>query len=149
MQTRLATPDDHEALAALYAMVQEAHASAYPHLFKYNRLTRAGLAEILQSGRQIIVAERNGRIAAYVMIEVLDQPADFEHQAHKALLIHNMAVNGGGDADALFNAAYAFAKERGIQDIQLDAWSFNSGVERWVKSLGYKPLRTRFTMNLK
>lgn len=150
MNTRFATADDYEALAPLYAIVQESHASAYPQLFKYERLTRAGLDSILRSGRQFLVAEQNGRIVGYVMIEVLNQSEDFEHVAHKALLIHNMAMNGGANtADVLLKAAYEYAGAFNIQDIQLEAWAFNSGVERWVKSMGYKPLRTRFTMTLK
>jgi L-amino acid N-acyltransferase YncA len=147
MNTRFATADDYESLAPLYAMVQEAHAAAYPHLFKYQRLTRAGLESILQSGRQFIVAEQNGRIVAYVLIEILNQAEDFEHQAHKALLIHNMAMSGG-DSGVLFDAAYGYARAQGITDIQLVAWAFNTGIDRWVKGLGYKPLRTRYTMKL-
>lgn len=150
MNTRFATADDYAALASLYAIVQESHAAAYPHLFHYQALTRAGLEAILQSGRQLIVAEQNGRIVGYVMIELLDQAEDFEHRAHQALLIHNMAMSGGANtADTLLNAAYGYAKTQGVTDIQLEAWSFNSGVERWVKGMGYKPLRTRYTLNVK
>lgn len=150
MQTRFATAEDHVALASLYAMVQDSHASAYPHMFKHNHLTREGLEELIASGLQFLVAEQNGRIVGYVLIQVLDQPDDFEHHAHKALLIHNMAMNGGSNtADVLLNAAYDYGRAQGISDVQLEVWAFNSGVERWVKSMGYRPLRTRYTMNLK
>ena len=150
MQTRLATADDHAALAPLYSIVQEAHASAYPHMFKHNQLTRAGLEALLQQGLQFLVAEQNGRMVGYVLIQILNQPDDFEQHAHKALLIHNMAMNGGANtADVLLNAAYDYGRAQGITEVQLEVWAFNSGVERWVKSMGYKSLRTRYTMNLK
>lgn len=150
MQTRFASADDYEALAPLYSIVQDSHASAYPHMFKHNRLTREGLEGLLKSGVQFLVAEQNGRIVGYVLIQVLDQPDDFEHQAHKSLLIHNMAMSGGANtADVLLNGAYDYARAQGIREVELEVWAFNSGVERWVKSMSYKPLRTRYSMNLK
>ncbi len=150
MQNRFATADDFESLAPLYSIVQDSHASAYPHMFKSNRLTHAALESMINAGRIFLVAEQNGRIVGYVLIEVLDQAEDFEHRAFKTLLIHNMAMSGGSNtADTLLNAAYDYARSLGIREIQLDAWAFNSGVERWVKGMGYKSLKTRYTMNLK
>lgn len=149
MQTRFATPDDHQALAPLYAMVQDAHANAHPHRFKTTGLDRAALEALLAQGMQFLLAEQHGRAVGCMLIEVLAQADDFEHVARKALLIHNMALTAGDAAQVMFDAAYAYARSLGIHEIELNVWAFNAPVERWVKSMGYKPLHTRFIMDLK
>jgi len=65
MQIRPATAQDYESIAALYPMVQDSHASAYPHLFKPTSkggFTRAAFESLLAQGKIFLIGIQNNHV---------------------------------------------------------------------------------------
>jgi len=152
MNVRLASADDADVFAGLYASVQTLHANAEPSIFKQPEpgvFTPRPVAEILaQAGSAIFIADDEGCPVGYLWATVQEQGANAAVYARRYLAIEHIAVQSGyqrhGVGTALLTHAKQYARSLGLSQIMLNSWSFNAGAHRFFESQGFKVARLTF-----
>ena len=145
---RPATEDDAAALAELS---RSAFAAKFAHLYRPEDLaaffaehkTPAGYRACLADPRAAVqVAELDGRIAAYCLIE-RDHPFDQrpepkpERPVHLNQLYTDPAMTGHGLGAALMEWAISEARAWGADALQLSVFSENDGAQRFYRRYGF------------
>ena len=146
VRLRDATPADVEALCRL---ATDAFLAAFGHLYRAsdldaflaeNRAVEVYRAHLTDPNTRIEVAERDGALAAYVMIH---WPSEFasESDALRPLALHQLycdpAMIGQGIGARLMDWALGQARAMGSDAVQLSVWSKNHGAQRFYARYGF------------
>lgn len=145
---RRATLDDYEAIAAVFAAIDQQHANALPGIYRWSDRpvrSRERIGEIV--GREdatILVAERHGEIVGLVEVatrQSLDTPL---HVPRRVARVETLVVRAQdrrhGIGRALMEAAEEWAQERGCNEIELGVYEFNRPAIALYERLGYTTL---------
>ena len=142
---RPARADDIDTIVALNAVVQAFHATRNPSYFKADP-KRRDVAELLadqyrRPGHHVFLAAIRERAVGYVWCEVQDIDASALTHRLRRLFVHHVAVAEGarrrGVAGTLLDEVDALARSRGIDRVDLSAWSFNEPARRLFEKRGY------------
>ena len=134
MTVRHAVGGDAHALAALNRFVHETHLARRPDYFKPVRADEAAawFRERLEERTTAAwIAEAEGRPVGYVLT-FFDQIAV------------DPVWRRRGVGRALMAAALAEAGSRGMQNIELFSWAFNTDAHAMFQRLGFEPRMLRF-----
>ncbi len=148
---RLAGLDDFETYIRLYLRINDEHAAAHPELFRPTQLsphTREEFAALLADpAHGIFVAELEGRSVAFVHIVVRDALPLPILTPRRFAVIDAISVDPAcqrqGMGRALMDHAESWARTQGVQEVELNAFSFNRAALQLYAELGYHPLSQR------
>jgi ribosomal protein S18 acetylase RimI-like enzyme len=142
---RPAAADDYAGVAAVFDEIHELHRRALPYIFRApagHALERAEFEAVLAEPEAIwLVAELAGAIAGFAKLRVLHAPDRPVIVPRHFVEVDALAVRAdqrrAGTGRALMAAAEGWARERGIDEIQLNVWEFNAGASAFYRELGY------------
>lgn len=146
---RRATPADAGTMSALNAIVQRLHHAAHPDIFApadpgaAEQDFHAWLADPEWYGFLAEDPEHNP--VGYVGAQVIRYPPTRFIRASAWLRLDQMAVlpdvEGQGYGTALVHRVKQLAFELGIEDIQLNVWSFNERAQAFYQREGFEVFR--------
>lgn len=156
MRIRQATRSDIPLLAALNRVVQDMHANALPERFRRDAPEDA----VAQAFRTMIEAPSSYWLVAEDKEPIGFLSAEFrEREASWCLVSHRVCYLAGiviapnhrrrGVARALLENLKTEAEARGVDDIELDVWSFNDAARQAFMKLGFRPLTERMRLAVK
>jgi ribosomal protein S18 acetylase RimI-like enzyme len=146
---RQATEGDYEGMSAVFAEVDALHAAALPDLYRPvvgPARPREFFAEYLaRDDAALFVAEQDGTIAGVVEVEVREAPDTPLHVPRRygevSTVVVRGVLRGRGIGRALMEAAERWARERGLDSLQLTVYEFNQAARDLYERLGYTTLR--------
>jgi len=142
---RPARAEDYEPVCALFAEVDAFHAAARPDVIRVPEApvrSREFMGHVLSSRDDLLlVAEQKGRLVGLIRAAVRSAPdapmvVPKRYVAIEDLVVTKLARHRGY-ATALVEQVHDWARERGIQDVQLTVHEFNTGATRLYERLGY------------
>jgi diamine N-acetyltransferase len=143
---REATLEDYEGLSEVYSEGDAFHSDALPHLFRRTeRPSRSAeyIAAVIASEESaLFVAESEGRIVGVIHAEVRQAP-DFPLLVPRRYVhVDDLAVSESsrrqGVGQALMERTQEWAAGKGLTEIELHVWEFNSGAIAFYEQLGYQ-----------
>jgi len=153
--TRLATPHDYPAIAAIGQESQNIHAHAHPETFNQDTpgFTEDHIRTLIEGEHTAVyVAEENERIVGYALLNerLLSYLDIFKPQTIAE--ISDIAVADGmrskGIGYHLFEAARAWAKSKGAKRLELNVWEFNDNARAFYERQGMRTLHRTMTLSL-
>ena len=146
-EVRRATADDAETISALNAEVQQAHATALPHLFKPaspEAFPTVLVRQLIASpGSYLFIAHIDGAAVGYLYAQRIEGRESPSREAWDRLYVHHLSVNSAsqrqGAGQALMQAVKRLALEQGISTITLGVWSANSKARAFFAAQGFAP----------
>ncbi len=156
MKIRRATHQDAHTLSDLNKDVQKLHADAYPQLFKpvaSNPFPPAFFEELLAQPEHVFfIAEEDGDPIGYIYVEIRHSPETSYRFAMETILIHHISIQPEhrhkGYGEKLMEAAMSLAREKNIQLVTLDVWSFNTGAQAFFARQGFSIYNQRMWLTL-
>ena len=157
MNIRPATVDDVAAIQHLYRELDRHHADLMPGVFRHladdARPTKLILDWIENPEADYLVAEEDGWIVGFLNLRRAAHPRFPMFQPHDYAEIENAVIEGsrrgGGIGTQLFNAAVAWAQERGLQYVQTTVWTANSTAKEFYLHQGFQPMTEKLELDLK
>ena len=152
---RDANVTDLGALTALVSEVQDLHVANRPEMFRAT--VAAEIEEWLRQSFEnpavkIWVADIAGTARGYIVVVIREQPRGPFNFARTWLELDQIGVQRAhrraGVARGLVAAALAYARAKGITDVELSSWSFNRDAHRAFEKLGLAPKVVRFEVRL-
>jgi ribosomal protein S18 acetylase RimI-like enzyme len=148
---RQATHRDVELLVALNRVVQELHTSARPDYFKQidTREVAAWFSAMLRKDTvRAWIAESSGSPVGYALTVRYDRLENTFCSARHFCEIDQIGVAPAcrkrGVARALVERVLQDARARGIPEVELTSWSFNTDAQAAFRALGFAPNVVRF-----
>lgn len=155
MTIRDAVPGDGPTLARLNEFVHGLHLDTRPDFFRPAPPDEAAtwLAALAEGpATRIWVAEADRVPVGYVLVYFHERPARPFTHARRWCEIDQIAVDPHwrrqGAARALTDAVLTEARRRGIRDIELSSWAFNTAAHAAFGRLGFTPRLIRFELIL-
>lgn len=154
---RPAGPDDYEALCGLWRELDEHHRRARPDLFRVPEGARRDhgwfLEQIHGPESAILVAQsRSGRLAGMALVKVERPPELPVRIVRPHAEVHNLVVahrfRRQGVAARLMEACSAWARERGLSEIELTVHEFNASALAFYAAAGFETARRRMRLAL-
>jgi diamine N-acetyltransferase len=144
-QIREATPGDLVALADLLAEINNPHAEALPHVYQHvvpSEETTRYLRRILDSEEfHFYVADSAGAAVGMVIFQEAQAPDTPVHMPRRwvvvSLIVVSRAQRSLGIGTGLMRHVQAWARERGIDRIELQVAEFNTAAIAWYEALGF------------
>lgn len=137
-----------EEIAELNQDAQEIHASLYPDFFKeydFDEVNEFYKNIILNPNNYFFIVKDEGYSVGYMWLEIKEYPENAFLKSYRSLYVHHMGVvksyRNRGIGRYLMEWINSFAKENGIQIIQLDYWSDNEIANRFYMKNGFKSYR--------
>lgn len=150
---RPAVPSDIAAMNPLFEELDEHHRAALPGIFRKPTAARrepAWLDEILAGpDSAILVAEAtDARIIGLVVLVARSAPASVVRDARRFVEIHELVVGRrhrrAGVGRSLIEESKTWARERGIPNLEVSAWSFNVATVEFYRKVGFWRTVERF-----
>lgn len=145
---RLAEKADLPSINQLRRQVHELHASGRPDIFQseFNAELANHIYDIYADEKsKIIIAEIDGKICGFAVIEFIEKPESPYSLARNYLRVVEFGVDEAcrrqGIGKQLFDYIKSVAKERNLDTIELDMWEFNEGALKFYESVGFKTYR--------
>ena len=143
VRVRAARRADRAAVVALWTEADRVHAELQPNYFRGDGKLDPRLVEGLEQAsdaRELFVAERDGLVIGFVLVELLD-PARLSRtsrnrRGHIDTLVVASRVRRGGCGRKLVEAAAAWARARQVDEILLTVWKGNDSAEQFYTALG-------------
>jgi diamine N-acetyltransferase len=153
---RRAEERDYAKVRALYALLQNAHASNQPQVFApagESELTRLDFRLTLESNDVLVLlAEREGEVLAAAQASLAYPPGNAELRARRSVhvthLITEPHARRQGHGRALIGAIAAWARANEADTIQLWVWEGNAEAAAFYRALGYRTTATLLTLAL-
>jgi ribosomal protein S18 acetylase RimI-like enzyme len=142
---RRATVDDHAAVAALLAEADDLHARLLPRYFRRSSRparSRADLSHILSALDEVIdVIDGEGGLAGLVHAQIFDTPPQPSlvprRRCHIDSLVVTARARRGGAGRRLVEAAAAWGRAKGAEELLLTVWAGNDAADRFYERLGF------------
>jgi ribosomal protein S18 acetylase RimI-like enzyme len=150
---RGASERDRQALAALWAELDALHASLHPGYFRRGPRPESFFQEALgEKLRALIVAELDGSLAGAVDVRLYDTPRNPLMTPARRAFVEDLVVTPSlrrrGIGRALMEAARAWGRARGAEELVLTVWAGNLEAEGFYARLGYRPLSQLLSLSL-
>jgi len=143
---RRAVGGDAHALAALNRFVHETHLARRPDYFKPVRADEAAawFRERLEERTTAAwIAEAEGRPVGYVLTFFHERGENPFHRPRRWCEIDQIAVDPAwrrrGIGRALMGAALEASRARGVHDVELFSWAFNTEAQALFRGFGFEP----------
>ena len=151
IEVRRAEPGDAAAVARVALEAHEVHAAALPAVFQPPSAAVVTPAEIARlaarPGHLLLVAVIEGAVVGYAHAEVQESPGTPYKRPSAALHLHAMGVSaahrGRGAGRALVGAVRSEGAARGLPEVSLDVYAFNTAALTLYEREGFAPLRLR------
>ncbi len=145
--------DDYEALCRLLEGVDHLHRERLPHLFQATpgpARSREYIEGLLANPQALVlVAEAGGDPVGCLLAELRASPPIPIFVPRLTAVIDTLVVASGwrrqGVGRALMEAAHAWAREHGADDLELTVYEFNEGASAFYQALGYEVQLRRLT----
>jgi ribosomal protein S18 acetylase RimI-like enzyme len=150
-EVRPAESRDAAAVAGLAQEVHAMHAAALPAVFQppgARVLTPSDVERLAgRPGHLLLVAVRADAVVGYAHAEVQAEPETAYKRARTVLYLHAMGVaaahRGHGIGRALLDAVRRAAAARGIPEVSLDVYAFNTATRAFYRREGFVTFRER------
>jgi shikimate dehydrogenase len=154
---REAGMQDYDGLCKLIEQVDELHRDNRPEIFrKPNGLARDSnyiLRLIEDEAVGLFVAEFNGRLVGFVIAAIHEAGAIPIHVPRRYVVVDNLAVDTDarrmGIGQALMNAVYRWAADRGAATVELTVHEFNQSAMEFYQALGFETVSRKLSIRLK
>ena len=147
---RDANADDVETLTALTLQIQRLHVAAEAGRFAAppdDDLTRWWAGRITAEGWRTLVAELDGHVVGYILVELVARDSSIFTTAVRELHIHHLGIDSHlrrqGVGRALVEAAQQHADRLGATQVTLTTWGFNVAAQEFFASCGYEAYNVR------
>lgn len=147
---RFANEKDIEQVNILRKQVNDLHVKGEPNIFKgfTDELKNYVNNFIQDENKMLLVFEEGGNILSYAMLEIVEKPETSYRFAIKFLEIHEIGVDlnchSKGIGQQMMKKIKEIAKEKSLNEIQLDCWSFNEKALNFYEKQGFKRYREYF-----
>jgi ribosomal protein S18 acetylase RimI-like enzyme len=154
VEIRTATTNDALAISAIAAEVQTLHADAQPRIFKPatpSPFPPETISRLMATRDHIFwVGLVDGSVAGYAYAMVEDQPESPWKYPVSVLLLVQMGVKaehrGRGVGSAIIAAVRSEAARRGVAEVRLTVWSFNSEAIRFYARHGFAAVQENMSL---
>ncbi|HEX5056818.1 MAG TPA: GNAT family N-acetyltransferase [Gammaproteobacteria bacterium] len=143
MNIREASEEDLEAVAQILMRTQDLHAQASPE--RYSSITFSSAVDLLRPylGRDgFWVVIKNSAVLGYAIAEYKKVAESKILRAREYCYLHQIGVaessRGKGAGKLLIEHLKEECAKRGVKDIELDVWNFNSGARLFFQSCGFE-----------
>ncbi|HXZ06398.1 MAG TPA: GNAT family N-acetyltransferase [Ktedonobacteraceae bacterium] len=142
---RTATLEDYEGLFLLYAQLDQVHTEALPEFFRSVEepaRSRQYFAEIIANkDAALFVAEYEGTLVGAIHCFIDDAPKIPFIVPRRFVLIDDMVVDENfrrrGVGQALLERVDQWVREKGLTEVVLGVWEFNTAARFLYEKLGY------------
>lgn len=148
MIIRLAQQSDLPQVNAIRRQVHEVHAQGRPDIFhpEFGGALESHIDEIFGGEQtEIVVADREGQICGFAVLEIIDKPESPYTLARRFLRVSEFGVDAAcrrqGIGTRLFDFIKQYAAENGFDTIELDMWEFNEVALPFYESVGFRTYR--------
>lgn len=153
---RHATAADLPALRAIFDYVDACHQAALPHVFQCiegsHRSDEFLLACVHNTAGILLIAERDGRPVGLLYAIERMPPEISLFVPRRFAVVDSLAVlpeaQREGIATALLEQAEQWARERGLTEIELGVYEFNTGAQKLYSKMGYNTVRRTMARSL-
>lgn len=155
---REVTVGDEAAVCHLFAEVDDVHAEALPHVFRKTRskaaatFRRGRLVRVGDEGSVVFVAEHAGTLLGLVRVGVRQSPDLPIMTPRRYAFVHELVVAPGyrrrGVGRALMEHAHRWARERGLEQVEVVVYDVNRAAVALYERLGYTGLSHRLWRRL-
>jgi len=144
---RAARPADRERLVELWSEIASLHASLQPRFFRGGpvapEVERALSAQ--KGGAQVVlVVDGEAGVVAFAHAALYDTPKAPSLAVRRRVHVEAVAVAGSarrhGIGRALMDAAAAWGKQRGAEQLLLTVWAGNEAAVQFYRALGLAPI---------
>lgn len=162
LTVREASAADAATLARLNAVVQGLHHDAYPDRFYepdetrvapfYRALLEGMTGSAVPLARAWLCVDATDEAMGYVLALVRDRHDNPFTRAHRCIELDQIAIvdeeRGAGAGRLLAAVVIDWARELGVEEVELSVWDFNEGARAFFASLGAEPLWCRRSVRL-
>lgn len=142
---RAATKADYAALQAVFDEVEAFHRDGLPQVFRKPKTTfppRSLFNSFIEdTSSTLLVAVLDGQLAGFVTVREGEMPDDPILVPRRLAVVDMLAVakdrQRRGLGRALMEGAHSWARDRGIDHIELNVWEFNQQAITFYHELGY------------
>jgi ribosomal protein S18 acetylase RimI-like enzyme len=154
-RVRPARREDRAAIQALWTDVDRIHAALHPNYFRGDGRLDPRLAEAIErvsEARELLVAEREGVVVGFVLVEMLEPSKHGRNvrnrRGHIDALIVAPSARRSGCGRRLMEAACNWARTRRAEELLLTVWAGNQVAERFYEDLGLERVSHVMRMSL-
>ena len=148
MSVRFAEEQELNRVNELRRQVNALHAAGKPEIFRpeFSREMRDFLFQIWNDPeKEILVAEREGQICGYAILHLVHKPESPAKRAQDYLDIDEFGVDETvrrqGVAREMIASIREYAKQLGLQRIELNMWEFNQDALAFYEAVGFQTYR--------
>lgn len=148
MNVRFATEADLDRVNELRKQVNDLHVKGKPEIFKpgFPQELRDHIYTIRDDPKQrIVVAERDGVLCGFAVLNHIVRPENPFMSERNYLDIDEFCVDEAyrrqGVGTALIDFARAYAKEQGLDRVELNVWEFNKDALAFYEAAGFQTYR--------
>jgi diamine N-acetyltransferase len=153
---RPAVSGDYDAVCALYREADRLHAEHAPYAFldggPFPRTREWFDAAIAARDGALVVAELDGGVAGLVRIVERHAPGGPPFVPRRFVMVEEIVVRGDrkrrGIGRQLMTYVDTWARERGIDEVELTVWAFNDPAQALFTHLGYTTVQHRMRHTL-
>jgi ribosomal protein S18 acetylase RimI-like enzyme len=150
---RRAQASDFEIVRRHYGMVQEAHATHMPEMFRpmvEADFPVAHFNSYLTGDNLLLIAERDGQVAGSLLATFREVKGQLTSLPFRGVVIWYVvtepALRRRGIARTLIGAAAEWAAEKEADRIDLSVWSYNTDARELYRKLGFAEAYTGMTI---
>ena len=156
-EVREATDQDVEALLRMFVEAHQPHLEAMPHVFKGMddiASIRGFLLDLIERADSgVFVAELDGNPVGCLWMTEQQTPEWTILVPRRYAMIGNVVVGAQvrrrGIGRALLDQAHRWATDRGIDEVELNVYEFNTGAIALYERLGYATVSRRMWRSLR
>jgi len=153
---RPAILSDYDAVSTLFEQVDRLHADALPTLFQSSEgpaRSQEWFTQIeVSEDDALFVAEHQGILVGLVLCQVRSSPAFALFVPRRSVHINDLVVQeafrGQGIGRSLVQRVHEWTHERGMTDVELDVYEFNTSARTLYEDLGYQTMRRTLWVHL-
>ena len=156
---REATAADEAVLGALFVELNELHAEALPDRFRGvdlaagREFVRQHMVQLAEAGGTLLVAAHEGRVIGFVEVGVRHAPdlsiMVSRRYAHESALAVTAGFRRRGVGQALMERAHGWARDQGLDHVEVVVYDFNGEAAALYTKLGYAGLSRRLWRSLR
>jgi GNAT superfamily N-acetyltransferase len=152
---KTASPADADTLAKLNQHVHKLHLETVSHFFKQpasQEVVAFFREHLAKANWRAFIAYIDDTAVGYLLVTTGERPENTFSLARRWLYIDQISVEpdwqGQGVGRELMNVALQYARQVGLDNIEVDTWAFNNAAQSFFQSIGFQPKTRRFWLRL-